>query len=65
MPIECLFVTYATEYQRYRRIHKKLQYIFKYLDRFYVPNERKNEGFKEIYEIYRLAMVKWHEKGFY
>lgn len=43
-------------------IHKKIQYIFKYLDRFFVPNERKNENIREISEVYRYAMKQWYEK---
>lgn len=45
-------------------IHKKLHFIFRYLDRFYVPNERNDENFDDICEVYMFALKQWLEKVF-
>lgn len=42
----------------------KIQFIFKYLDRFFIPTERKNEDCREIQEIYTVALIQWHKKIF-
>lgn len=44
---------------RFKIIHKKIQFIFRYLDRFFVPNERKNENVLIVYEVYRFALKIW------
>lgn len=59
-----LFALYATEWRRYKMVHKKIQYIFRYLDRYFVPIARNDNNLQEVYEVYRFALLRWFEKVF-
>lgn len=52
-------MVYAVQWKRFRSIHKKLQCIFMYLDRHYVPNE--SDG---ALEVYHFALKMWYKKVF-
>lgn len=63
-PPDLMFQQYASYWTRFKSIHKKLQFIFRYLDRFYVPNERKDENVSCVLETYTFGMKQWFDNVF-
>lgn len=59
-----MFQYYADYWIRYKSIHKKLQFIFRYLDRFFVPNEREDENVSCVMETYTFALKQWFDNVF-
>jgi hypothetical protein len=55
---------YAFQWNHYKRIHKRIQFVFRYLDRFFVSAEREDPNFTEILETYEFAIRQWKEKIF-
>ncbi|KAE8228773.1 hypothetical protein CF326_g6282, partial [Tilletia indica] len=57
---EPLLRFYASEWARYTRGAGIVRNIFSYLDRHWIKSTREN-GRKDVYMVYTLAMVKWKE----
>jgi len=60
---EGLLHYYHTEWVRYTTAMKYINHIFQYLNRHWIKREA-DDGKKEVYEIYTLAIVIWRDHFF-
>ncbi|KAG8775933.1 hypothetical protein FRC12_001188, partial [Ceratobasidium sp. 428] len=59
-----LLVFYAGEWDRFTTGANYINRLFAYLNRHWVKRE-KDEGRKNVYQVYILALVQWRDKLFY
>lgn len=60
---EGLLGYYVSEWNRYTSAMKYLNHIFGYLNRYWIKREV-DDGRKDVYEVYTLAMVVWRDHFF-
>lgn len=59
-----LLVFYASEWDRFTTGANYINRLFAYLNRHWVKRE-KDEGRKNVYQVYILALVQWRDRLFY
>jgi len=60
---ESLLNFYNSEWSRYSTAAKHISHLFRYLNRHFVTRQ-KDEGKKNVYQIYTLHLVMWKEQVF-